>query len=113
MAPQGRRTRRARAPPVPRREVRDHSKVACLMSRRRPFFRDGRRLTSEARRFYESVVRRTINIDDDVAAAIERLRRERGMWISQAVNLLGRAGLSRATARRRFRQRSAKIGLID
>jgi hypothetical protein len=58
-------------------------------------------------------VRRTINIDDDVAAAIERLRRERGMWISQAVNLLGRAGLSRATARRRFRQRSAKIGLID
>ena len=82
------------------------------MARRRSFFRDGRRLTSEARRFYESVVRKTINIDDDVAAAIERLRRERGIGISEAVNLLARAGLSRGPIRRRFRQRSAKIGLI-
>ena len=56
-------------------------------------------------------MRTTVNIDDDVAAAIERLRRERGIGVSEAVNILARAGLRRGPARTRFRQRSAKIGL--
>jgi Ribbon-helix-helix protein, copG family len=56
-------------------------------------------------------MRTTVNIDEDVAAAIEKLRRERGVGISEAVNLLARAGLQRGPARTPFRQRSAKIGL--
>lgn len=56
-------------------------------------------------------MRTTITFDDDIAAAIDRLRRERGIGVSQAVNELARAGLSRPPKRSRFRQRSAKIGL--
>ena len=56
-------------------------------------------------------MRTTVNIDDDIAAAIEKLRRERGVGMSEAVNLLARAGLRRGPARKPFRQRSTKIGL--
>jgi metal-responsive CopG/Arc/MetJ family transcriptional regulator len=56
-------------------------------------------------------MRTTVNIDDDVAAAVERLRRERGLGISEAVNQLARAGLHQKSKRVPFRQRSAKIGL--
>jgi|tagenome__1003787_1003787.scaffolds.fasta_scaffold16820984_1 Arc/MetJ family transcription regulator len=56
-------------------------------------------------------MRRTIKIDDDVAAAVERLRTERGMGISEAVNFLARAGLREDAARPSLRPRSAKIGL--
>ena len=56
-------------------------------------------------------MRGRVNIDDYVAAAIERLRRGRGVGISKAVNLMARAGLRRRPARTPFRQRSAKIGL--
>jgi hypothetical protein len=53
-------------------------------------------------------------LDDDVRAAAERLRRERHIGLSEAVNTLARAGL-RAEAdsgpRRVFRQRSSSIGL--
>jgi metal-responsive CopG/Arc/MetJ family transcriptional regulator len=37
-------------------------------------------------------VRTTINLDDDVAREVDRLRRERGLGLSQAVNELARAG---------------------
>lgn len=56
-------------------------------------------------------MRTTITLDDDVAAALERLRRERGLGISDAVNELVRAGLRVKRPRRTFRQRSSSLGL--
>jgi hypothetical protein len=57
-------------------------------------------------------VRTTVNIDDDVAAEIERLRREEGRGLSEALNMLARAGLA-AAARERppFRQTTAHLGI--
>ncbi len=58
------------------------------------------------------MIRRTIRFDDDVAAAIDRLRRERGLGLSEATNELIRAGLRRrGENRRRFKQRSEALGL--
>jgi hypothetical protein len=56
-------------------------------------------------------VRTTITLDDDVVAAIDRVRRERGLGLSEAVNELVRAGLTARPAGRRFKQRSARLGL--
>lgn len=56
-------------------------------------------------------VRTTITLDDDVAAAIERLRRERSVGLSEAVNELIRAGLRVRRRKSPFRQRSRPIGL--
>lgn len=39
-------------------------------------------------------MRTTVNLDDDVAAAVERLRKERGIGISAALNELARRGLA-------------------
>ena len=39
-------------------------------------------------------MRTTINLDDDVASEVTRLRRERGVGLSEAVNELARAGLA-------------------
>jgi metal-responsive CopG/Arc/MetJ family transcriptional regulator len=38
-------------------------------------------------------MRTTVNLDDDVASEVDRLRRERGLGVSAAVNELARAGL--------------------
>jgi hypothetical protein len=40
-------------------------------------------------------MRTTINLDADVEAAVERLRRERGWGLSEAVNELARRGAAR------------------
>lgn len=56
-------------------------------------------------------VRTTISLDDDVAVALERLRRERGLRLSEAVNELIRAGLRRPQGRRPFKQRTLGLGL--
>jgi len=56
-------------------------------------------------------VRTTVNLADDVAAALEKVRRERSIGISEAVNELVRAGLaSEETPRRQFRQQSRDLG---
>lgn len=55
-------------------------------------------------------MRTTLNLADDVTTAVEKLRRERSIGMSEAVNELVRAGL---TAERRtppFRQRSHDLG---
>ncbi len=49
--------------------------------------------------------------DDDVAQALERLRRERSLGLSEAANELIRAGLRVKSERRRFRQRTHSVGL--
>jgi hypothetical protein len=56
-------------------------------------------------------MRTTIDLDEDIAAAVERLRRERSMGLSEAVNTLARAGLTIRTDRPPFVQRTAPLGL--
>lgn len=41
-------------------------------------------------------MRTTVNLEDDVMAELDRLRRERGLGLSEAANRLIRAGMSRA-----------------
>lgn len=55
-------------------------------------------------------MRTTITLADDVAAAIEKLRRERGIGLSEAVNELVRSGLATTPQRRPFRQRTHDLG---
>jgi hypothetical protein len=38
-------------------------------------------------------MRTTVNLDPDVAAEVERLRRDQGVGVSQAVNDLARSGM--------------------
>lgn len=52
-------------------------------------------------------MRTTVTFEDDTAAAVERLRRERSIGVSEAVNELIRAGLVAPSGdRRHFAQRS-------
>lgn len=56
-------------------------------------------------------MRTTVEFDPDVASAVQQLRRERGLGVSQAVNELVRRGLVPRRDDRRFRQRTAQLGL--
>ena len=57
-------------------------------------------------------MRTTVTLDDDVVAAVERIRRERALGVSEAVNALIRDGLRTARPRSApFRQRSQDLGL--
>jgi Arc/MetJ family transcription regulator len=60
---------------------------------------------------YRSLMRTTLSLDDDVAAAVQRLRAERNIGLSDAVNELIRAGLAAPARRAVFRQRIANLGL--
>ena len=56
-------------------------------------------------------MRTTLTLAEDVAAAVERLRRERSIGMSEAVNELVRAGLAKqGTPAPRFRQKSHDLG---
>jgi len=55
-------------------------------------------------------MRTTVSLDDDVAAAVKRLRRARGLGLSEALNELVRAGLQIPAPKARFRQRTADLG---
>lgn len=56
-------------------------------------------------------VRTTITFSDDVAAGIEKLRRERGLGLSEAVNDLVRAGLMDRGARSRVEFPAYEMGI--
>lgn len=59
-------------------------------------------------------MRTTVTLDDDVVAAIDRLRRERSLGLSAALNELARSGLAvkhGRQGRRPFRQRTQTLGL--
>jgi hypothetical protein len=57
-------------------------------------------------------MRTTIRLDDDVAAAAQRLSREAHIGLGEAINRLVRAGLRSGRSRRRpFQQRTAELGL--
>ncbi|HET6750865.1 MAG TPA: ribbon-helix-helix protein, CopG family [Actinomycetes bacterium] len=55
-------------------------------------------------------MRTTVTLDDDVAAAVERLRRDRSIGLNEAVNELIRAGLTVKRPRKPFRQQAEHIG---
>lgn len=56
-------------------------------------------------------MRTTFTLDDDVAAEVERLRREEAIGISEAVNRLIRQGLASRGPSLRYEPRSADVGL--
>jgi metal-responsive CopG/Arc/MetJ family transcriptional regulator len=56
-------------------------------------------------------MRTTFTLDDDVVAEVERLRREQGIGISEAVNRLIRQGLAAPRRQRRYVHTTADIGL--
>ncbi|MFJ2030216.1 ribbon-helix-helix protein, CopG family [Streptosporangium sp. NPDC087985] len=56
-------------------------------------------------------MRTTVRLDEDVVAAIERLRHERHIGLSEALNELVRAGMRARPERRPFRQRTQAMGL--
>jgi Ribbon-helix-helix protein, copG family len=56
-------------------------------------------------------MRTTIEFDDDTSAAIEQLRREEGLGVSEAVNELIRRGLLPRSERPRFEQQTRRLGL--
>jgi Arc/MetJ family transcription regulator len=59
---------------------------------------------------YDRTMRTTVDLADDVVAAVEKLRRSRRLGLSEAVNELARAGLSRPRDREEFRQRTYAMG---
>ncbi len=60
---------------------------------------------------YALLMRTTITLADDVAAAVGRLRRERSMGMSDAVNELVRAGLAQQREHSvPFRQKTHDLG---
>lgn len=56
-------------------------------------------------------MRTTVTLADDIAAAVEQLRRARGIGVSEALNELARRGLRDRPGRRRFAQRTHRLGL--
>lgn len=55
-------------------------------------------------------MRTTVTFASDVAAAVERLQRERGRGVSDAVNELVRRGLVRSTGSQPFSQATSAMG---
>jgi hypothetical protein len=55
-------------------------------------------------------VRTTITLADDVAAAVERVRRERSLGLSEAVNELIRSGLVAPNEQKEFTQKTHDMG---
>jgi len=55
-------------------------------------------------------MRTTVTLADDVAAAVEKLRRERGLGLSEAVNALVRSGLAGGRSAQQFHQRTHDLG---
>lgn len=55
-------------------------------------------------------MRTTLNLADDVAAAVEQVRQERSIGLSEAVNDLVRAGLAQRQPTRPFRQTTHDLG---
>ena len=56
-------------------------------------------------------MRTTIQLADDVAAAVDEFRRESRLGVSDAINQLIRRGLAAPRRRPTFKQRTAPLGL--
>ena len=60
---------------------------------------------------YADRMRTTIQLADDVAAAVDEFRRESQLGVSEAINQLIRRGLAAPRKRPTFKQRTAPLGL--
>lgn len=58
---------------------------------------------------YIPPMRTTVSLSKDVAAAVEHLRRERGIGLSEALNEIARRGLADRPAERRFEQQTSPM----
>ena len=56
-------------------------------------------------------MRTTVELDSDTAKAVDQLRREQGMGLSEAVNTLIRKGLLPRPDRGTFRQQTTSLGV--
>ena len=56
-------------------------------------------------------MRTTVQLEDDVAAAVERVREESKLGLSEAINHLIRLGLQQPKRRAAFTQRTAALGI--
>lgn len=56
-------------------------------------------------------MRTTVNLDDDVAAALEKLQRTKGLGRSEALNLLARRGAVRLRAAAPYEHRAHRLGI--
>lgn len=56
-------------------------------------------------------MRTTIELDDDTMKAVEHLRRDKGLGLSEAVNDLIRRGALPQKGRRRFEQLTHPVGI--
>lgn len=57
-------------------------------------------------------MRTTVNLEDDVTAAVQELRKEGSLGLSEAVNELIRRGLSAPRpGRKKFKQRTYPMGM--
>jgi len=59
---------------------------------------------------YSEDMRTTLTLADDVAAAVEKLRRDRSIGLSEAVNDLVRAGLVQERSAKPFVQKTHSLG---
>lgn len=59
---------------------------------------------------HNSGMRTTVSLADDVAAAVQRLRKERSIGLGEAVNELIRAGLTKRQVANRFQQQTYDMG---
>lgn len=60
---------------------------------------------------YSPGMRTTVHLDDDVAAALDRQRKEANQGLSEAVNDLIRRGLRMSRQQREVTLRTASVGL--
>ena len=56
-------------------------------------------------------MRTTVRLDDDVAAGVERLRRQEDLGLSEAVNLLARRGLTAAPEGTAYQHQTRPLGI--
>lgn len=56
-------------------------------------------------------MRTTVSLDDDVAAAVQRLRRDRGLGLSEAINQLARQGLLGGSEQPGYEHRTVDVGI--
>ena len=56
-------------------------------------------------------MRTTLTLDEDVAAAVRELRQQDGVGVSEAINRLARAGLSKPRKRALYHHRTMDIGI--
>jgi hypothetical protein len=57
-------------------------------------------------------MRTTVTLDSDNAALVSKLRRDKGVGVSEAVNELIHQASAVKKTRRQFRQRTARLGAI-